>query len=115
MAEATSSYRRVVTTQGGLKKLPASSNDAVLTNDEIAQLRQLGKELPKRIRLLDDQDQLAPLDVEFGFSKNQLMLFQVRPYLQSQRAKRSRYLNLLDINLTSTSQQIIDLDAIPGK
>ncbi len=115
LAEATSYYRRVVTAQSGLKKLPASSNDAVLTSDEIAQLRRLGKELPKRIHLLNDQDQLAPLDVEFGFHQNKLMLFQVRPYLQSQRAKQSRYLNLLDINLTSTSQQIINLDATPGK
>ena len=85
----------------------------MLTRNEISQLRLLGKELPLRIRLLNDQNQLAPLDVEFGFYQNQLMLFQVRPYLQSQRAKRSRYLNLLDLNLTSTSQQLIDLDAKP--
>lgn len=115
LAEATSPYRRVVTTQGGLQKLPASSNEAVLTSNQIAQLRLLGNELPLRIRLLNDQDRLAPLDVEFGFYQNQLMLFQVRPYLQSQRAKRSRYLNLLDLNLTSTSQQIIDLDVTPEK
>lgn len=113
LAEATSDYRRVVTTQGGLQKLPATSNEAVLTRNEISQLRLLGKELPLRIRLLNDQNRLAPLDVEFGFYNSQLMLFQVRPYLQSQRAKRSRYLNLLDLNLTSTSQQLIDLDAKP--
>ena len=113
LAEATSNYRRVVTTLGGLQKLPVSSNEAVLTNDEIAQLRRLGNELALRIQLLNYEDPLAPLDVEFGFYKNQLMLFQARPYLQSQRAKRSRYLNLLDLNLTSTSQQIIDLDETP--
>lgn len=115
LAEATSPYRRVATTQGGLKKLPATHNTAVLTSNDIKQLQQLGKELPRRIRLLNDQDQLAPLDVEFGFYQNKLMLFQVRPYLQSKRAKRSRYLNLLDLNLTSTSQQIIDLDATPDE
>lgn len=113
LAEATSPYRRVVTMQGGLQKLPASLNEAVLTSKEIAQLRLLGKELPQRIHLLNNEDRLAPLDVEFGFYKNKLMLFQVRPYLQSLRAKRSRYLNQLDINLTSTSQQMIDLDAVP--
>lgn len=115
LAEATSPYRRVVTTQGGLQKLPASNNEVVLTNNEISQLRQLGNTLPQRIRLLNDQDQLAPLDVEFGFYQNRLMLFQVRPYLQSQRAKQSRYLNLMDINLTSTSQQMIDLDVSPAE
>ena len=115
LAEATSPYRRVATTQGGLQKLPATHNKAVLTSNDITQLRQLGKELPRRIHLLNDQDQLAPLDVEFGFYQNKLMLFQVRPYLQSKRAKRSRYLNILDLNLTSTSQQIIDLDVIPEK
>ena len=115
LAESTSNYRRVVTEQGGLKKLPASSNDVVLTSDEIIQLKRLGNELPKRIRLLDDQGQVAPLDVEFGFYQKKLMLFQVRPYLQSQRAKRSHYLNLMDQNLTTTSQQMINLDAIPLK
>jgi hypothetical protein len=115
LAEATSPYRRVATTQGGLQKLLATHNKAVLTSNDITQLRQLGKELPRRIRLLNDKDQLAPLDVEFGFYQNKLMLFQVRPYLQSKRAKRSRYLNLLDLNLTSTSQQIIDLDANPDE
>lgn len=115
LAEATSPYRRVATIQGGLQKLPATHNKVVLTSNDITQLRQLGKELPQRIRLLKDQDQLTPLDVEFGFYQNKLMLFQVRPYLQSKRAKRSRYLNLLDLNLTSTSQQIIDLDANPDE
>ena len=115
LAEATSPYRRVATTQGGLQTLPATRNKAVLTSNDITQLRQLGKELPRHIHLLNDQDQLAPLDVEFGFYQNKLMLFQVRPYLQSKRAKRSRYLNLLDLNLTSTSQQIIDLDANPDE
>ena len=115
LAEATSPYRRVATTQGGLQKLPATRNKSVLTSNDIIQLRQLGKELPRRIRLLNDQDQLVPLDVEFGFYQNKLMLFQVRPYLRSKRAIRSRYLNLLDINLTSTSQQIIDLDGNPDE
>jgi len=115
LSEATSYYRRVATTQGGLQKLAATTNDAVLTSNEIKQLRLLGKELPLRIQLLNAQNQLAPLDVEFGFYNNQLMLFQVRPYLLSQRAKRSRYLNLLDLDLTSTSQQTIDLDAIPDE
>ena len=113
LAEATSHYQRLATTQGGLQKLPASTNDAVLTSGEIAQLRLLGKELPLRIRLRNDQDQIAPLDVEFGFYNKKLMLFQVRPYLQSHRAKQSRYLNLLDLNLTSASQQKIDLDVTP--
>ncbi|MDH3948885.1 MAG: hypothetical protein OEU74_07980, partial [Gammaproteobacteria bacterium] len=115
LAEATSPYRRVVTAQGGLQKLPATNNETVLTSNEIIQLQRLGKELPQRIRLLNDQDQFAPLDVEFGFYQNRLMLFQVRPYLQSQRAKRSRYLNLLDLNLTSTSQQMINLDVTPAE
>ena len=115
LAEATSTYRRVVTEQAGLQKLPVSSNDVVLTSDEISQLQRLGNELPKRIHLLNNQEQLAPLDVEFGFYQNKLMLFQVRPYLQSHRAKRSHYLNLMDLHLTSTSQQMINLDAIPLK
>lgn len=115
LSEATSPYRRVVSIQGGLQKLPASRNKVVLTSNDITQLRRLRQELSQRIRLLNDQDQLAPLDVEFGFYQNKLMLFQVRPYLQSKRAKRSRYLNLLDLNLTSTSQQIIDLNANPDE
>lgn len=115
LAEATSIYRHIVTPQGGLQKLPATTNKAVLTSAELSQLRLFGKELPFRIRLRNEQNQLAPLEVEFGFYKKQLKLFQVRPYLQSLRAKRSRYLNLLDLNLTSTSQQQIDLDAQPAE
>ena len=74
----------------------------------------LAEELPERFPpLLDAAGRPAPADVEFGFVGGRLALFQVRPFLQSERARRSVYLNGLDAVLRAAPPRRVELGAVP--
>jgi hypothetical protein len=113
LAEATAPLRRVLDAGGGLRKIPVSNRQAVLSNDEIHQLRQLAQVLPARYPMLDDQGQPTAADVEFGYDDGKLVLFQVRPYLTSRRALQDQYLRDLDSGLAATANLPVQLDAVP--
>ena len=38
----------------------------------------------------------VPLDIELGFKNDKLWLFQIRPFVESKKARSSTYLNNLD-------------------
>ena len=113
LAEATAPTRRVLTRTGGLQKIPVSGNSAVLNRNEINQLLAVARELPSRFPMKDDEGMPAPADVEFGFYGEKLVLFQVRPYLHSQRAKKSAFLNEMDQGMEKTAGRMIALDDVP--
>jgi len=115
LAEATSPVRRVLNAQGGLDSLPVSGNNSVLSAENIRQLRWLASELPRRFPLLDEQGQVAAADVEFGYDKNKLILFQVRPYLASRRAQQNQYLKNMDGGLHDSVQPRVVLDDVPAE
>ena len=50
----------------------------------------------------------VPLDIELGFKNDTIWLFQVRPFVESKRAKSTLYLNKMDpaINM----DQLINLN-----
>ena len=79
----------------------------MLAPAEIAQLRQLGRQLPERFPQHDEAGQVVPADVEFGFVAGRLALFQIRPYLQSRAARRDRFLLELDAPLRAQSGRVI--------
>jgi hypothetical protein len=106
LAEASATTRRVLGTGGGLEKRPVSGQP-VLAAAEIEQLRQLGRQLPDRFPQHDEAGQIAPADVEFGFVAGRLALFQIRPYLQSQAARRDRFLLELDAPLRARSGRMV--------
>lgn len=114
MAQATAIYRRKPAPQGGIAKLPVSGSETVLLPDEIAQLIQLSRELPKRFpAIVDDQGKPVPADIEFGFVEGKLKLFQIRPFLESKRAQGSTFLSQMDENLKDASDIVVPLSAIP--
>jgi hypothetical protein len=106
LAEASATTRRVLGSGGGLEKRPVSGQP-VLEPAEIAQLWQLGRQLPERFPQHDEAGQIAPADVEFGFVAGRLALFQIRPYLQSQAARRDRFLLELDAPLRARSGRMV--------
>lgn len=106
LAEASAATRRVLGAGGGLEKQPVSGQP-VLEPAEIAQLWQLGRQLPERFPQHDEAGQIAPADVEFGFVAGRLALFQIRPYLQSQAARRDRFLLELDAPLRARSGRMV--------
>jgi hypothetical protein len=113
MAQSTAPLRRQLDPQGGLRSLPASGGDFVLTSKEINRLADFARDLPARFpALTDDAGNPVPADVEFGFLNGRLQLFQIRPYLGNRRAGANALLRSMD-TATAPGQRRINLDAPP--
>lgn len=97
---------------GGVKTLPAPLSERVLSADEIAQLAELHQALPGKFPdMVDDNGQPLPADIEFGFVAGQLVLFQIRPFIDNPRARNNEFLRAMDRGLISASQKA-DLEQI---
>ncbi|MGD9083339.1 MAG: PEP/pyruvate-binding domain-containing protein [Desulfobacterales bacterium] len=114
LAHATDPYKRVLMDEGGVSKIAASGTPALLSQAEIRHLMDFARTVPKRFpKLQDAQGRPVPADIEFGFYQNRLMLFQIRPFLESTRARQNLFLNNLDSRLQQYHTQTVDLDDIP--
>jgi phosphoenolpyruvate synthase/pyruvate phosphate dikinase len=115
MAHATEPKKRILLPEGGLTKIAASGTEAVLNRNDINVLIQFAESLPERFpRFKDTAGHPVPADIEFGFYQNKLALFQIRPFLESSRARESLYLNGLDQHLMEKQDVTVDLDEIPA-
>ncbi len=114
LAQATAPWRRVLKSGGGVAKELVEGSETVLKPDEIRQLINLAQDLPQRFpSILDAAGNPAPADIEFGFVRNKLQLFQIRPFLESVQARGNEYLNNLDKDMTSQLNQTVKLDERP--
>jgi len=114
LAHATEPFKRILWPKGGVVSVPASGTEAVLSRSDITQLMALAEGLPQRFPWLKDKDgHPVPADVEFGFARGQLYLFQIRPYLESSKAKQNRYLWHLDEVFLRSDHKDVDLGQVP--
>jgi hypothetical protein len=114
LSQATEQLKRVLLPQGGVAKIQASGTAAVLNREEIHTLVNLVKSLPTRFPMPRDEQGLpAPADIEFGFHDGSLALFQIRPFVESSRARRSLFLKSLDRELHNIQVHTVDLDKVP--
>lgn len=114
LATATAPTARIPDSDGGLEYLKASGSDTVLTTEEIRQLIDFTNSLPQRFPpIVDDRGNPAPADVEFGFLKGELQLFQLRPFLESRNARGSQYLVTMDQALGDTTGIRVDMNGRP--
>ena len=114
LAQATAPLRTDIDSGGGVRNMPVSTSDRVLTDDEIRQLIELSNDLPGRFPpIIDAQGNPAPADIEFGFLDGKLRLFQLRPFLESQQAQRSQYLSKMDAGLKKPHSNTVDLKSPP--
>lgn len=116
LAEASAPRRRLLDPAGGLREEPASGASAVLAPAELDALLRLARELPQRYPpLLEASGRPAPADVEFAFVDGRLQLFQIRPFLDSARARASDYLAGLDRDLAGRLREVrVSMDAVAG-
>ena len=116
MAHATEPYKRVLLREGGIAKVRASGSEAVLNETEIKRLVEFAGNAPKRFPgLRESQGRPVPADIEFGFYQNQLMLFQIRPFLESVKARKNLLLNGLDDRLIQNHHKVVNLNEIPER
>jgi len=114
MAHATEPKKRIILSEGGLTKIAASGTEAVLNPNDIDLLIHFAESVPERFpRFKNTEGFAVPADIEFGFYRNKLVLFQIRPFLESTRARQSLYLNGLDQHLLDKQNIKVDLDVIP--
>ncbi len=115
LAQATAPWRRVLKSTDGVGRQLVQNTGAVLLPGEIKQLIELARGLPQRYpAIVDAAGNPAPADVEFGFVKGRLQLFQIRPFLESARARGNDYLNGLDRQMDAQLDQVVNLDEPPG-
>ena len=115
MAQATDPYKVVISKKGGMATVPASGSDAILSPNDIQKLMEFARTGPKRFpRLKNDRGKVVPADIEFGFYRDNLVLFQIRPFLESSKARQNLYLNRLDQQLKEKYSMTVNLDESPG-
>lgn len=116
MAHATEPYKRVLLREGGVAKVRASGSEAVLDQSEIKLLVEFAKTVPDRFpKLKESHGRPVPADIEFGFYQNRLMLFQIRPFLESVKARKNLLLNSLDNRFIQSHHKVVNLNEIPAQ
>jgi hypothetical protein len=114
LAQASAPLRAEPAPGGGMRMVPASGRDTVLTPAEIEQLRALVEDVRWRMRMPPGPDGIpAAADIEFGFRNGRLSLFQIRPFVESPRARRSHYLIGMDQPETLGGRVTVDLREPP--
>ncbi len=114
LTDSTSAEQRVLSSKGGLVKQQLSADGRVLWHHEIKQLIEFSRELKDKFPQKDDLEQITAADVEFGFDKGRLVLFQVRPFLQNRRVKKNNYLNTLDQALNDSIDISVNMNEAPS-
>jgi len=97
LQQARVTYRRVVSPTGGFVNLPPLKDDALLSADEVAQLRAMVAEVQRKYPPV--KGAVAgelPWDIEFGFEKGMLRLFQIRPLVLYQEVAVLQQLTKLE-------------------
>jgi len=114
LATATAPTRHVPQPEGGVAELAASGADMLLQPAEVDQLIQIAAEIPQKFPpIVDDQGRPAPADIEFAFVGGRLQLLQIRPFLESRKAKGSGYLMTMDREMAASQAGTVKLDEVP--
>jgi Pyruvate phosphate dikinase, AMP/ATP-binding domain/PEP-utilising enzyme, mobile domain len=114
LATATAPSMRLLSPGGGIVEVPSSGTDEVLSPADIEQLRLFAQSLPERFPpITDDDGNVAPADVEFGFLDGRLRLFQLRPFLDNASVARNSYLQQMDSRSNGDLDQLVDMQGRP--
>jgi phosphohistidine swiveling domain-containing protein len=110
LSSATAPLKRVLLEAGGSALVPASGRARVLSDADIAALVALSRELPGWFTDLPEAAREATVaDVEFGFHRDRLMLFQIRPFVENRSAERVVMLQAMDRVLRDVGGERISL------
>lgn len=91
LSQAKAPYQRALAEKGGIQWVPAPTG-FVLTADEKRQLRELVVDVKQRYGLAqDEQGNVLPWDIEFGFKTGELQLFQIRPLIERGQTKADSF------------------------
>lgn len=93
---------------GGTEKRVATFEKPILSIQDIGRVRLFAQDIRKKLPGTPGIESPGPFDVELGFKDNKIWLFQVRPFVESKRARSSGYLNSLDPKIDA--KRVISLE-----
>ncbi len=92
-----SPYRLMLKPEGGSTVVPSTGNEHVLSEQELKQLVAAASKIKKAFKSSrDPSGNPQPWDIEFGFAKGQLWLFQCRPFIGNDELRNIPALAVLD-------------------
>ncbi len=94
---------------GGTKKSVSTFEKPILSVQDIGRVRLFAQDIRKKLPGTPGIESPGPFDVELGFKDNKIWLFQVRPFVESKRARSSGYLNSLDPKIDA--KRVISMDS----
>ncbi len=110
ISESKTPFRRNLANHGGVVWEPAYAGP-VLTEDEKRQLRALVAEVARKYDpVLDSEQRPMPWDIEFGFIKGELTLFQIRPLVEKGYRRAARFTRLLAGATPTVTAGLLALD-----
>ena len=116
LAVASAPTRHVPNPRGGIDELAASGRESLLGPGEVRQLVDISGEIPRKFPpITDDQGRPAPADVEFAFDKGKLQLLQIRPFLESRKARGSTYLQAMDRSIRQRASSSVGMNEVPAR
>ncbi|ATX82307.1 Pyruvate phosphate dikinase, PEP/pyruvate binding domain [Mariprofundus ferrinatatus] len=114
IAQASSPVQKVLNPEGGLQVMPASGKQSLLSSAEIEQLLSLIADVERRFPLpRNAQGVPVVADIEFGFRQGKLALFQIRPFVESSRARSSQTLIDMDRDISRRGARLVQMNRPP--
>lgn len=112
LSQTKAPYRRVLVMRGagGVAAVPADLPDTLLTQGEIAQLRDVVREWKTRYAA---EQANRIWDIEFGFVNGQLWLFQIRPFIRFRNSEVLDRLEELDRDLLRNAGRRVRMERAP--
>ncbi|WP_026809001.1 PEP/pyruvate-binding domain-containing protein [Arenibacter latericius] len=92
LAPARESYYNRLPSAGGTEKKIATFENFILNDQNIQDIRDLANAIRETMPKETNTDYNGAYDVELGFQKNKLWLFQIRPFVENKKAQSSDYL-----------------------
>jgi phosphoenolpyruvate synthase/pyruvate phosphate dikinase len=109
-----SPYRRLLQAGGGTEVVASTGNEFVLDDADIRELTSTADTLRARLTPSRGPDGKArPWDIEFGFSKGKLWLFQVRPFVGNDLLQNVAALNAFEAPRAEAGDELNLDEAIP--
>jgi hypothetical protein len=108
-----SPWRNQLQSGGGSAVVLASGSDTVLQPRELEQLVAAGKTVTEKFEAtLDPAGRPRPWDIEFGFAKGKLWLFQCRPFIGNDSLKNVPALAALEGKPAGAGANVLNLEEI---